>query len=245
MGKIIIINGSPRKKSTYKLLEQIGDRLSSINYDIEFIHLGEVDLSPCNGCESCLRFDKCSINDDYESILNRISSADGIVIGSPVYLRNVSGTLKNLFDRTCKWYHRTQVAGIPILAVVTTASSGSKQTINYINDVALQWGAIASGGIKRNYRDLEKRVTEKEISRFIKHLNMDKEKYRPSIKQIIEFNTQKILAIKIFSTDLVFWEENGWINNNYYYDCKIGLLKYIIGKLYFSLLNNVIPNRNI
>jgi multimeric flavodoxin WrbA len=181
------------------------------------------------------------IKDDYDSVIDKLNNADGIIIGTPVYLRNISGTLKNFIDRTCVYYHRTSIEGIPIMSVITTAYSGIKETDRYLSDVIVQWGAINGGTISRRATEIDVDVNQKEIQRFVELLNLDKSKYKPSVKQVVEFNTQKILAVKILKKDLTYWEEKGWLNNNYYYQCRINIFKRIIAKMYFALLMKVIP----
>lgn len=47
--------------------------------------------------------------------MQKIIESDGLVIGTPVYLNNMSGILKTFIDRTCSWFHRREVAKKPTL----------------------------------------------------------------------------------------------------------------------------------
>lgn len=240
MKSVLFFNSSKRKKNTYKLLQQVEGILNNKNIAVEYIHLHDIKLEACCGCETCLRKDFCILKDDYKLILKKMVEADGIVIGAPVYLRSIPGVLKNLIDRTCKWYHRPELIGTPILIVGTSAYSGLKNVIKYLQEVTLQWGAIDGGAIVRNALQMDKSITEKEVSKFIKYLFESRHNYRPTLRQVIEFNTQKILAKKILVADYELWTDRNWMNNNYFYDCKMNALKKIVGKAYFTLLDKVI-----
>ena len=65
----------------------------------EFINISERDIRPCIGCMSCYKTGKCCLDDEADSISGLLSSADGIIIGTPTYASNVSGQLKTLIDR--------------------------------------------------------------------------------------------------------------------------------------------------
>ena len=52
--KYVIINGSPRRKNTWKMVEQAKSNLKG---DFEEIHLMKEKIPLCNGCFKCI-FDK-------------------------------------------------------------------------------------------------------------------------------------------------------------------------------------------
>jgi len=237
--KILILNGSIRKKSTYSLLKRIETLLK--NYDVEFINIKDSDLKPCIGCENCLTKGNCCIKDGANILLSKMSTADGIVLGTPVYLRQISGYLKVLIDRGCSWYHRSPLVGKPILFVTTTQVTGSKQAIAYLEDLSVQWGTIHSGSISRTMFNLESELKKDSLSKFIFFLE-DKNKilYRPALKQIIEFYTQKVLAVYVLPLDRKHWTEKGYLDKPYYYDCRINVFKRFIGYLFYKMLSHFI-----
>ena len=49
--KYIIINGSPRKKNTWKVVKQVMKNLDS---EIEEVHLSKEKILMCNGCSKCI-----------------------------------------------------------------------------------------------------------------------------------------------------------------------------------------------
>jgi multimeric flavodoxin WrbA/uncharacterized protein (DUF2141 family) len=99
--KITIINGSPRKNgATGKILKRFGKCLEEKG-DVEvcYVELADYGLQPCSGCEGCYRTGVCHIDDRAEEINREVAASDGVILGSPVYVSNVSGVLKNYIDR--------------------------------------------------------------------------------------------------------------------------------------------------
>ena len=115
MKKILLINSSNRKKNTYKLLCLIEDILKNKGYETELISLSSLKIDFCKGCEACILKGGCFIKDEANIIMQKIIESDGLVIGTPVYLNNMSGILKTFIDRTCSWFHRSEVAKKPTL----------------------------------------------------------------------------------------------------------------------------------
>jgi multimeric flavodoxin WrbA len=239
MSKILMINVSHRKKNTYNFLMRVSKIYAS--HDVELINLTDYEIKDCLGCEACMKKGNCVINDDVSKIFNKIIEADGIILGTPVYIRQIPGRLKILFDRACSWYHRPPVAGKPIFFITTTQASGSKQTVNTLNDIAMQFGFINTGSISRTLFNMDKVINEKAFRKFNFFLNpFNTKKYKPKLKQIIEFNTQKVLAEEILPLDKVFWATHGYLKLPYFYKCRIHPLIRFIGFIYYKFLSHLI-----
>ena len=145
MKQVVALLGSRRKKNTYRLLSEIQEILKKHEIELHIIELCHCNVTPCAGCERCILQGQCMLNDDAADIMKRLSEADGIVLASPVYLKQVSGQLKTFFDRTCMWYHRPVLAEKPVLSVSTTKGSGLRKTLSYLSSIAVQWGAVPAG----------------------------------------------------------------------------------------------------
>jgi multimeric flavodoxin WrbA len=236
---IILINGSPRKKTAYNYLLNLAKLLNTKGFNTEIINLRESNIIPCAGCEVCIIKGNCIHKDGVSELLDKMKKSDGIVIASPVYLRSISGLLKNFIDRTCEYYHRTELQGKPILSIAVTSASGLKETLTYMEDVANQWGAIPCGRISRSLRN-NKEITEKDIEKFMYYINNGAKSFRPSVKQVMEFQVQKILAKKIIPLDKIYWEEKDWMDSYYFFPCKIPFYKKILANAFFNILNNKI-----
>lgn len=101
--KILGINGSSRKDgNTSVLVKNALQSCKSRGAETQLIDLAGKDIGYCTDCNNCIAENsyKCPKKDDVEQILEAMTKADAIIIGSPTYFASVSGQLKTLFDRT-------------------------------------------------------------------------------------------------------------------------------------------------
>lgn len=237
MPNIIAINSSKRKMNTYGIIKQVREILDHNHIKVEIINLFDYNINPCIGCEKCLIKGDCLFNDDALYIMDKINSSDGVILTSPVYMENVSGMLKLFLDRTCKWFHRPELYGKPILVIATTKGSGLKSTIKYLKKVVIQWGGFNVGQIGRSIRNINHEVEIAEVDKFINHIKMDKSQYKPPLNALIHFQVQKVLAKKIGYLDSKYWEEKGWNDKVYYFESRINPIKKLIVKSFGSFLD--------
>ncbi|SHH34657.1 flavodoxin family protein [Clostridium grantii] len=99
--KVIGITGSPREKSNTKyFVENALNEISTYGLETELISLDNKYVKPCKGCYSCVKNKECiQKDDDFEEIFEKIKSAEGIIVGSPVYHGATTPNLKALLDR--------------------------------------------------------------------------------------------------------------------------------------------------
>ncbi|MCR4852268.1 MAG: flavodoxin family protein [Prevotella sp.] len=98
--KVIIINGSPKANgNTATALREVERILQQQGLETEFIHVGHRQIHGCTACNRCWDTGKCALNDLVNEIAEKVSEADGLLVGSPVYFASPSGTLLSLLDR--------------------------------------------------------------------------------------------------------------------------------------------------
>lgn len=98
--KVSGLIGSPRMGgNTEKLVTAILDGAAEKGAEKKIYHLARMDLKPCKGCMSCKLEGKCIINDDMQELYEEILSADALVIGSPIYMWEISTLTKTVVDR--------------------------------------------------------------------------------------------------------------------------------------------------
>ena len=99
--KVLLINGSPRSKgNTYIALCEVAKALEGNGIDTEIVSIGTKAIQGCIACNRCTELGHCVFNDAlYHSIRTKLETADGIVIGSPVYYAGPNGSLCALLDR--------------------------------------------------------------------------------------------------------------------------------------------------
>lgn len=102
--KILVLNGSPKKKSdTFRLTEAF---LKGMNrngeHEVHVINVIEKQIAPCRGCFGCWQRGDghCVIQDDQNSILDLYRSADLIIWSFPLYCYAMPSHLKAVLDRT-------------------------------------------------------------------------------------------------------------------------------------------------
>lgn len=105
--KILGVSGSHRigRNTTYLVKEALRTAEAMGDVETSFLELWGKDLRQCVHCDSCILPEKhtdiyrCSIRDDFEQIWPLVDEADGLIIGSPVFINTMSGILKVFFDR--------------------------------------------------------------------------------------------------------------------------------------------------
>ncbi len=244
--QIVSLNGSPRKRhsNTGRLLREITALIPSDVAEVSQLSLADYQIEHCLGCQRCILKDvPCFQEDEAQSVLRRIREADALILGSPVYMMHVSGKLKSLIDRSASWFHRPVLTGKPAMVVSSTAGSGLKETLSYLESVVIQWGAHPAGRIGRSLTRAQP-ITESDVSRFLWHLRNDTSRYRPSLRQLIFYQVQKVVALKTSPVDRVYWEAQGWDEAIYYHPCRMSLVKRAIaGAFYWMLDRRVQPVR--
>lgn len=104
MKYIVAINASPRSNwNTSKLVEAAARGVQEAGASAEIIHLYK--LEPFKGCISCFgcklpeTFGRCVSKDGLLEVLDKIRKADGLILGSPNYLGNLTAGFRALYER--------------------------------------------------------------------------------------------------------------------------------------------------
>jgi multimeric flavodoxin WrbA len=101
--KVIAFNGSARKDgNTAILLNYVLDELQKDGIETEVVNLAGKKIRGCIACFKCFenKDQRCSIKDDFiNECIEKMLSANGIILGSPTYFCDVSTEIKALIDR--------------------------------------------------------------------------------------------------------------------------------------------------
>jgi multimeric flavodoxin WrbA len=94
---------SPRPDgNTAYMIEQVFEELHKEGIETELVNIGEELLWGCQACGKCAQNlnMRCSIGKDMmNTYIEKMLTADGIIIGSPVYFANINSQAKALIDR--------------------------------------------------------------------------------------------------------------------------------------------------
>ena len=100
--KVLVINGSPRKKGNSAILAgEIAAGAEAAGARVESVYLHGLGLAPCQSCHACQKPDSkgCAIDDDMQQIYPKLVDSQAWVIASPVYWFNMSAQTKIFMDR--------------------------------------------------------------------------------------------------------------------------------------------------
>lgn len=101
--RVLLINGSPHKHgNTFLALNEIAKQLEKNGIESEMLQVGTKPIRGCIACGTCKMkgANRCAFDDDLcNTALAAMSTADGLIIGSPVYYGQPNGTLTSLVQR--------------------------------------------------------------------------------------------------------------------------------------------------
>ncbi len=101
--KIIAFNGSARKKgNTQTLIGYVLEELEKEGMETELVNLAGKTMKGCIACMKCFQNKdrRCAVTDDaMNDCIEKMTAADGMILGSPTYFADVSAEMKALIDR--------------------------------------------------------------------------------------------------------------------------------------------------
>lgn len=99
--KIIGFNASPRKEgSTAWAINKILQSAAERGAETKLWHFSALDIKPCRGCLACVQSGNgCVLNDGMQQIYAALKEADALVLGSPVYMGQMTAQAKAFTDR--------------------------------------------------------------------------------------------------------------------------------------------------
>ena len=102
--KILVLNGSPKKKSdTFRMADAFLKGLNKAGEnEVHIINVIEKNIAPCRGCFGCWqKLDgRCVIEDDQNEILDLYRTSDLVIWSFPLYCYGMPSHLKAFLDRT-------------------------------------------------------------------------------------------------------------------------------------------------
>jgi multimeric flavodoxin WrbA len=103
--RVVAFNGSARKNgNTSILLRHVLKELEAEGIETELVEMSGAPIHGCLSCRKCSRRKdrRCSQTGDMGNVyIEKMERADGILLGSPTYVSDVSPEIKALIDRAC------------------------------------------------------------------------------------------------------------------------------------------------
>jgi multimeric flavodoxin WrbA len=138
--KVVALNGSARKDgNTAILLKVVLDELQAEQIETEMIQLGGERISGCIACYKCQKNKdgKCVLKADRANeYIRKMREADGILLGSPTYVADITANLKAILERTtivCRANGGEMLKRKPGAGIVAVRRAGAIQAINVLN----------------------------------------------------------------------------------------------------------------
>jgi len=139
---VVAFNGSGRKDgNTYLLLKTVLEELKREGIETELVQMAERNpIQGCIGCYKCMERKnmKCAIEaDPFNEYFEKISAADGIILGSPVYFSDVTAGMKALIERSglvgrANGNVLRRKVGAGVVAVRRAGSNHALASLNYL-----------------------------------------------------------------------------------------------------------------
>jgi multimeric flavodoxin WrbA len=96
---ILGLVASPRQFGNCELFTKEISRHIEGEYTLKLIRLTSLDIKSCKGCYACIVDKPCPHEDDMKFLLHEITTADAVIIASPVYYLGANGIIKKILDR--------------------------------------------------------------------------------------------------------------------------------------------------
>jgi len=258
--RFLILVGSYRKNgNTDQLAGLIGEGLEreaaahNQPVEVETVYLGHQDIRPCRGCRICFDHgeDRCPQKDDLLSIKGKMKAADGLLVASPIYVDDVSGTVKTWIDRLAHVCHRPEFAGKSAFLVTTVGSSPSNHSLRTLSMALSTWGIHIAGqqgfktGSLMKPEDTRTRfqAQAEKIARNLFMAVYERRFARPSFWSLMMFRIQQLAwqhadPAKRSAIDLQYWQDSGWLDakREFYFPQRASRIKVALARLTGSVI---------
>ncbi|MEE0957540.1 MAG: flavodoxin family protein [Ruminococcus sp.] len=191
MAKVLLLNGSPHSNGcTAAALDEMVRVFKKEGIETETVHVGNKAIRGCIGCNRCGSLGKCVFDDLVNETAPKFETADGLVIGSPVYYGSPNGTILAFLDRL---FYSTQFSKHMKVgaAVVSCRRGGNTASFDALNKYftissmpvasSTYWNMVHGFTAEDVAKDLEGLQTMRNLARsisfLIKAISDGKEKY--------------------------------------------------------------------
>ncbi len=111
--RIIAIDASERRCVVSRSVEEAAAAAEAAGAHVERVRLAELEIRTCTGCSMCRATGVCKIDDDLPHLVERIASADGVILGTPSYFRRAEDRTQALLDRLAGYFPDTGQLRLP------------------------------------------------------------------------------------------------------------------------------------
>lgn len=188
---VLIINGSPRVNGNTSIaVREMENVFKEEGIETEILNVGNLDIRGCIACGKCGELGKCVFDDIVNETAEKLKSADGLVVASPVYYASANATLIALLDRLfhSSSYDMSMKVGASVVCARRGGCSAAFDELNKYFTIAnmpiassCYWNSIHGRNIGEAEKDGEGKQTMRVLARnmtfLIKSIALGKEKY--------------------------------------------------------------------
>ena len=129
--KVLIINGSPHKQgSTYTALREVETILNEEGVETVYVNV-PADCPSCMACDYCHRtHEGCIKKDIVNDTYGLLDECDGLLVGTPVYYAEPSGSLMSYLDRLFYSYPHKKSLNLKAAACIANSRRAGNLTSN-------------------------------------------------------------------------------------------------------------------
>ncbi len=114
--KSLGIAGSPRRGgNTDLLLAEVMRGAADKGAEIKTLFISDLDIAPCQHCDACFEAGECNIDDDMQLIYRELTTADRLVLASPLHFMGLTAQIKAMIDRCQSLWARKYKLNLPPL----------------------------------------------------------------------------------------------------------------------------------
>lgn len=166
--KVLGFVGSPRREgNTARLVKAVLAAAGSKGAETKCFQLSDMHIGGCRSCYFCRGNTGCATKDDMIPVYDELFSCDAVVIGSPVYMWQMSGQTKLFVDRLLPVLNpdfTSRLARKPKLVLAFTQGQGDPAAFkSYVDSTAQVLGFLGFNvrdsivaGATREPSDVEK-----------------------------------------------------------------------------------------
>ncbi|SHM12138.1 NADPH-dependent FMN reductase [Anaerosporobacter mobilis DSM 15930] len=247
--RYLVINGSPHKGNTWRLVEYAVSYVREHDKSAEFkeFQLMDLNLPFCTGCSNCFRkgMEFCPHYEKVGIIYNALEWADGLILCSTTFNVRETALLKNLIDHFCYLMHRPHFFTKKALFITSVGGVGAKGAVKSID------GSLRAIGFNRCYsykvrtvswnaynpNEKVQRQLSKVSEKFCKDV-MEKKMHCPKSNILIPYNLFRGMCryyapgTEYESTDGVYWTDKERMTRAYDKAVPLHLYQRVLGGIF-------------
>jgi NAD(P)H-dependent FMN reductase len=211
------------------------------------VTLSDYRLEVCRGCGLCFQKGEefCPLKDDRDELMDKIMSADGIVMATPNYSFQVSGMMKVFLDRLGFALHRPRYFGKAFTSIVSQGIGGGDKIVDYLDFLGRNLGFNTVKGACITaldpISDKDRQKMDSTLAQLSKqfHAKLSKPAYPvPTFFQLLVFRIGRTTIAQMLddrSRDYRYYVEKGWLDSDYYYPTRMGAMKKAAGRIFDAM----------